>query len=362
MAYSTGSGDYNALMAAVLAHAIADGWTSTGGNWPISKGVVRGVDWSTRTLSVTDYLSGAGIGFTERIIDLAIGTSPANATANAVAGATSVMIRNMNFSITEWFIFSDPSEGDYIHVVTRFSNGYDADCYNHFSFGELNKGGMGHSGIAYATSSARRAYMGLIGTSGTNTVQSYDWNCGINNNFILPFSGRIGYPSNYDRWSTNTNTLVYIIDPTTPPVPAAGGWVQPNIVGNPISVLDTTAPDDATLPSYPGMLTDTTGYAFSMNFITGVCQAQPYSGGVSMGAFPLILLNSTGTSAQGMFVGVFPGVRLCTIDTYAPKDEISYGAETWKLFPLLKKTSWANMLQNGIVSSGETGLAYRKVV
>ena len=43
MTISTGSGDYNALMTAIVTHAITDGWTTSGGTWPISKGNVRGV-------------------------------------------------------------------------------------------------------------------------------------------------------------------------------------------------------------------------------------------------------------------------------------------------------------------------------
>lgn len=58
MAYSTGSGDYVALMAAVLAHAVADGWVEAGGigtGWPISSGIVNGVDWDSVTDTETDF-------------------------------------------------------------------------------------------------------------------------------------------------------------------------------------------------------------------------------------------------------------------------------------------------------------------
>lgn len=362
MTYSTGSGDYNALMAAVLAHAVTDGWTTSGGNWPISKGNVRGVAWSSRTVSVTDYLSGSSIPFTERIIDLAVGTSLANATANAAIPANCVQIRNMNWSSTEWFIFSDPANHNYIHVVTRFSNGYDADCFNHFSFGELNKGGMTYTGIAYASSHARRAYMGLLGSTSTNTNQSYDWNCGINGNWRGYLSGALGIQTNYNRQaSEGVNSLVFIIDPTVSPVPGAGGWLATNTVGTQDLLLDTTAPDTIGVSDVNGSRLGGTSLSFGMNFINGTANVQPYSGGVTMGAMPFILLNGIDQTAQGMFLGIFPGVRICTIDTYAARDEVSYGSDTWKLMPLLKKTDWSLMQQNGIISSGNTGYAYKKV-
>lgn len=362
MTYSTGSGDYNALMAAVLAHAVTDGWTTSGGNWPISKGNVRGVAWSSRTVSVTDYLSGGSIPFTERIIDLAIGTSLANATANAAIPANCVQIRNMNWSSTEWFIFSDPANYNYIHVVTRFSNGYDADCFNHFSFGELDKGGMTYTGIAYAASHGRRAYMALIASSSTNTSQSYDWNCGLNSNWRGHFSGRANTVSSWDRQpSAGINNLVFIVDPTVSPLPGAGGWQAADTVGDQTQVLDTTAPDDGGLTDVNGARLDTGSYSFGMNFVNGAANVQPYSGGVTMGALPFILLNGTDQSAQGMFLGIFPGVRICTLDTYAAKDEVTYGSDTWKLMPLLKKTDWSLMQQNRIISSGNTGYAYKKV-
>lgn len=362
MTYSTGSGDYNALMAAVLAHAVTDGWTTSGGNWPISKGNVRGVAWSSRTVAATDYLSGSAIGFTERIIDLAIGTSLANATANAAIPANCVQIRNMNWSSTEWFIFSDPANHNYIHVVTRFSNGYDADCFNHFSFGELDKGGMTYTGIAYAASHGRRAYMALIASSSTNTTQSYDWNCGVNANWDGHFSGRDGLGNSYYRQSgAGVNNLVFIVDPTVSPLPGAGGWQAVDAVGDQTLVLDTVCFDDNWSPDVNASRLDTSQAALSMNFINGAANVQPYSGGVTMGALPFILLNGTGPSAQGMFLGIFPGVRICTIDTYAAKDEVTYGSDTWKLMPLLKKTDWSLMQQNGIISSGNTGYAYKKV-
>lgn len=360
MTYSTGSGTYTALMAAVLAHAVTDGWTTSAGNWPISKGNVRGVDWSTRTLAATDYLSGAGLPITERIIDIAVGTSLANATANAASTLTSAAVRGMQYGITDWHIFSDPASGiDYIHVVCRFSNGYDADCYAHFSFGELNKGGMTYGSVAYAAASNRRPYVAIIPSGSTNTNQSYDWNCGVNCNWRMHFGGYLGAPSNYDRQTGNN--IVFIVNGTTNPLPGSGGWPLGNTVATQDVLLDTSSPNDVTLADVSVGPGNSSQYNFAMNFLATVCQAQPFSGGITLSGLPFIVLNNGTSTALAIMLGTFPGVRICSLKSFAAKEEVTFGADTWKLMPLLKKTDFSQMQQSSIVSSGETGFAYKKV-
>ena len=362
MAYSTGSGTYTDLMAAVLAHAIADGWTTTGGNWPISKGNVRGVDWQTTTRSVTDWTSGVGIALTERIIRLAIGTSMANATANAAALTTSVLIPCMNFSIVDWHIFSDPGVGkpDYIHVVARYSNGIFADIFNHFSFGEIDKTGMTYGGAAYVASHSRRGYAALQASGGTATLQSYDWNCANVANWNMHFSGSSrGLRGGQNRQSTNENNLLIILSPTNPPVPATGGWLQPDVLSTYGDLLDVLCFANDTVATYANLLTS--GYSAGMSSQPACLPAQPYTGGVSLQSIPAILMSGTLSTSPVMFIGVFPGVRLCTMETYNPREEITYASETWKLMPLLRKTPFAQQGQSLIVSSAEVGYAYKKV-
>lgn len=362
MTYSTGSGSYTDLMAAVLAHAVADGWTTTGGNWPISKGNVRGVDWQTTTRAVNDWTSGVAIPLTERIIRLAIGTSPANATANAAALTTSVLIPCMNFSIVDWHIFSDPGAGkpDYIHVVTRYSNGLFSDIFNHFSFGEIDKTGMTYGGAAYVASHSRRGYAALAASSGTATWQSYDWNCANVANWNMHFSGSSrGQRGGQNRQSTNENNLLIILSPTSPPVPATGGWLQPDVLGGYAELLDTLCFSNDTITNYVNLLTS--GYSAGMACQPACLPAQPYSGGVSLQSIPAILMSGTASTSPVMFIGVFPGVRLCTMETYNPRDEITYASDTWKLMPLLRKTPYAQQGQSLIISSAEVGYAYKKV-
>lgn len=358
MAYSTGSGTYLDLMAAVLAHAVADGWTTSGGTWPISKGKVRGVGWQTTTRAVSDFSSGTPVGFTERIIRLAIGTSPANATANAAALTTAVLIPCMNFAIVDWHIFSDPGVGkpDYIHVAARYSNGVFTDIFNQFSFGEIDKGGMTHGGAVFVASHARRGYPALAAGSGTATGQSYDWNCGDCPNWNMHFGGSGGRGGQNRQTVGAENSLLVILDPTPSAVPATGGWLQPDVLGGYSNILDVLCRDSNSVSSYTNLLTS--GYSIGMVAQPAVLPAQPYTGGVTMQSIPLILISGTNSA---MFLGVIPGVRVCSLNTYNPRDEITYAADTWKLIPLLRKTPPEQALQSLVVSSAEVGFAYKKV-
>ena len=363
MTYSTGSGTHTDLMAAVLAHAIADGWTTSGGNWPISKGNVRGVDWQTTTRSVTDYTSGSGVALTERIIRLAIGTSLADAISKAGALSTSVLIPCMNFAITDWHIFSDPGAGkpDYIHVVARYSNGINAEVFNHFSFGELDKGGMTYGSLAYAASHARRGYIAQIPEYYTQGSYSYDFNCANQPNWPMHFGGSSkGNRGGSNRQTSSEQNIQILINPTSSPVPATGGWLQPNILGSTDELLDALAASHINPVDLVDVLTENSG--LGMSSAPGSLIAQPYTGGVSFQSLPAILLSgSTANASPAMFLGVFPGVRLCSMQSYNPRDEITYASDTWKLMPLLRKTPVAQALISTIVSSSEVGYAYKKV-
>lgn len=358
MAYSTGSGTYLDLMAAVLAHAVADGWTTSGGTWPISKGKVRGVDWQNTTRASVDYSTGAPVAFTERIIRLAIGTSPANATANAASLTTSVLVACMNFSIVDWHIFSDPGVGkpDYIHVVARYSNGIFTDIFNQFSFGEVDKGGMTHGGAVFVASHARRGYPALAADSNTAGYLSYDWNCADNPNWNMHFGGGGARGGTNRQTAGSENNIFVILDPTPSATPATGGWLQSDVLGAYSNVFDVMTRDSYSLTSFTNLLTS--GYSIGMVAQPAALPAQPYTGGVTMQSIPLILISGTNSV---MFLGVIPGVRVCSLNTYNPRDEITYAADTWKLIPLLRKTPPEQVLQSLVVSSAEVGFAYKKV-
>lgn len=362
MPYSTGSGDYIALMNAILAFAIADGWTTTGGNWPISKGVVRGVDWTTFTQSEADFTALGGANRTARSIRLAVGTSPANATANAASNATSAIVNNMDRTFTSWHIFSDPGVGkpDYIHVALQFSNGLDPSCWTHFSFGEIDRNGMTHTGAAYASSSNMRAYINL--NSGAIDSQARDWNGGFNGRAALgPFTGTVGLASSPRYFNTPGNSLVVIIDPTVSPVPASG-WPAVNTVltrDNFLNMNSFSSDWGGTQQGRAIITSASSTKAFRYASMAMCARAQPYSGALSTAPFHLVLMNGTSNAARCIFLGTFPGVRATSLEDYGEGDEVTFAADTWKVFPFLVKKDFSTVT-TATVTTGPSGLAYKK--
>lgn len=356
MAYSTGSGAYTDLMAAVLAHAIADGWTEIGGGgsgWPIASpsGRVRGVDWITTTAVQADYtLGGDGLNKTQRFIRLGIGTDGATATANA---ATGPQIPNMAYSITQWWIFSDISQGEFIHVVYNFSNGVNADCYGHFSFGEIDKGGLTYGSIAYATSSDRRGYAASLdgGVSAPDASLGGDWN-------TINRTGNM-WAGNYGEVDDGWSSFSFMTHSTTAPhLNGSGGWPAwdtwhnsgnyfwaKNGRGFDSQIPNLTADQDA---SYVNM-------AWFPPFNT-------QTGFVGLGPIFMVMINGTTSTARNMFVGVAPNVRFCSVNGIAPGAELTIGSDTWVVFPVLRKTDWNELNVGRHITSGYTGYAYKKVV
>ncbi|UXO93749.1 hypothetical protein Pan1_34 [Pseudanabaena phage Pan1] len=364
MAYSTGSGDYNALMAAVLAHAVGDGWTTTAGNWPISKGNVRGVDWTTTTISDPDFTALGGANRTNRVIQIGVGTSPANATANAaLTGTSSARLPNMDRTFTNWWIFSDPGVGkpDYIHVVFQFSNGINPDCFGHFSFGELDRHGMSHGGIAYAAASPMRGYAASIQNTQDNGNSARDWNAGPYRRVLRHFTGRM---------STSFTTAYYLNNlamiaaaPSVFPASPAGFPAVDTLFSSDV-MLDTYSPTSGALSSFSRSTRSSAGvdndFALSTWFM--MCLPQPYSGAIALGPLPVLILNGTTNATNAVHIGSFPNVRLCSMEGYNPGDEVTFGAETWVVFPMLRKTEFAQWGVLGAITSATVGFAYKKVV
>jgi hypothetical protein len=361
MAYSTGSGDYNALMAAVLAHAVADGWLEAGGigtGWPISKGNVRGVDWSTFTISNTDFTNGGAFPKTTRWIRIAVGTSPANATANAGSTATSASFPNMEYTIDTWHIFSDPSIGDHINVVVQFSNGFDAAVFGHFSFGELNKHGMTYGGIAYASAHPCRGF-----AASNNGDQNFadDWHGGNYGAIYRHFTGRIGY--SYTNRLTYNN-FQYVISPTNSPFPALPIWPEADVSHDHSRLLDTYGPSESSFEMHTLSETSIGSVGTKMGISALVASSQPYSGGVSFMPLPILIANTTANSSTLRFinVGSAPNVRLCSLSTLLPGEEITYAGDTWQVFPMVCRKPMNTLGGSGVVTSGLLGFAYKKVI
>lgn len=354
MAYSTGSGDYIALMAAVLVHALADGWVETGGlatGWPISKGLVRGVDFTTYTASEDDLTEGGdGLTKTQRYIRLGLGTTGANATANAVSGAPEVA--NMAYTFIAWHIFSETAVNDHIHVVANFSNNATVDCWTHFSFGEVDAGGLTYGSVAYATGTARRAYAATTagGATVTDDSSGLDWN--TLNRAPWPFCGEYGASDN------GAGNLAIMIHGTTAPSPnAVGGypaWDTQINAGANVWAKTLRQNDIATFTLTP----DRDGPLCNSAMVDAPVAAV---GQISLLPMPVVLLNGELNSSRSRYLGVFPNVRVCNVEGVLAGQEFTFGSDVWKVFPMTRSTADSDLNVRYKVTSGRIGFAYKKV-
>lgn len=350
MAYSTGSGTFTALMAAVAVHAVTDGWTESDGlgtGFPLEINTTF-VDFDTYTASETDYTENAGGGaITSTYARLALGTSAANATTNAAS--VDCLIPNAGYTITAWHIFSDATgTPNYIHVVFQFSNGVNADVYQHFSFGEIDQQGMTHTGVSYAAVPMRRGYAAGIGSG----QSADDWNSINRGSF--PFAGAVG---ENDDGDTDTQ---YIVDGTTTGVDSAAGYPTADTVYTSGSLLwdaSRMGEDVEESLDYRG---GGAGWKPAWGGMNANSQ-MPFTGAITMSPFPFILCNGTGSGNSITWLGVFPDVRQCNMTNFAPGDEITYGSDTWKIFPWTRQTDNSFLNDAYLVTSGQAGLAYKKV-
>ena len=360
MAYSTGSGDYVALFAAILAHALGDGWTEAGGlgtGYPItSPGGASHFDYTTYTLSENNGTIGAGGGtLTARYARLGIGSSASNATTDA--GTTNTVVPNMHWTFSEWHIFSEPAVSDHIHVVVGFSNGPNADCYQNFSFGELDKQGLTYQGISYATAPRTRAY---ATTSASGNSSSRDWNYG-------PYleHGWCGFVGQGTGVRTTRANISFMTQSTTAPHPiAAGGWpAWDTVIGdgdNLWALSDGWWTVDSTTTYFTW--SNTPGYFAPINGDVQKATAPTETAQITLMPKFFLMINSTGTAGALRYMGAFPNVRRCSIKDANPGDEITFSGDTWKLFPILRKTDPSQIHVAWLVSSGYAGIAFKKVI
>lgn len=355
MAYSTGSGTYTDLMAAVLAHAVADGWVEAGGvgtGWPISKGNVRGINWTTTTATEADYtLNGDGLSKTQRYMKLGLGSTPAGATANAASGPA---CPNFAYTITQWWIFSDTSLNNHIHVVFRFSNGASSDVYSHFSFGEIDKGGLTYGSVAYVTCSDRRGYALDLGGGATSPDLNSGGSWNTLNRAGNSFAGQVGKVDN------GTAALDWMVHSTSAPLPnGTGGWPAWDTIiragANAWAFCSPRVGSNYYLPNFNPDL------ALTLCSNAWAFQAQNFSGQISLTPIPFIAINGSAGTSRMRWLGVFPNVRLCSLSNVNAEDEFTFGGDTWKVFPLLRKTVTADLNVSRKVTSGLAGIAFKKV-
>lgn len=350
MSYQTGSASSAAnLMDTLLTFAQAEGWSDVSGDWPISKGNCH-VHWSEVQQNFIDWDTGGGGNLLKDTIRMAIGTSlpgsvpspwydmPGTIVSSDTDGDAPFFFTNGTNSILAYHFFTVPAVADYIHVVIQIA----AELYQHFSFGNIDKRGLTHSGVGYVTAQAMTPFSDRSGSGGRHH-NLYDTYRG--------FTGHVGEASDATKFLS-----IHPIDVL--PV----GYIGNNTI----------------LPS--GRLFDTIGLRHGTQFVhnnDGIfpqnhtpwsladqSKPLPVSGDVPLYSMPIIIHQTTAQSLDNrcVYTGEFPGIRYCRMDGMQPGDEFTFGGDTWKVFPVLRLTEISNYNQPLVKSSGPMSFAYQKVV
>lgn len=356
MAYSTGSGTGADFLDAIISHAVADGWVEDGGvgtGFPIRKNGLF-INMGTFTVSVTDLTALASTARTVTLGSMGIGLNAADALTNRNNTTNRIRLFEFSYGVNEWHIFSDPG-GNYVHWSFRFANLFYPEVWSHGGFGFIDKEGMSHGGIGYGTSSDIPTYI----TSTSGNVRDYSsaqfgWPWG-NRQFRLEWTSSLNIARR-----ASTQYLIFAPQVTIP----STTYPQPGIV--------YFQGDRLALGMNPGVLVSpytslTSG--LSGNSGAGMCwigqgaRNNPFLGSLTLAPAPFVILpsNADDSSLVGMYAGSYPGVRACNIENISSGGEVSFMGDTWKIFPLFRRTDPTRLTNTDReFTSGTFGIAHRK--
>lgn len=335
MAYETGTLDGSATTASLLAalgvFAAADGWTvneSSTGYIRLTKGVC--------TVSLTENL-------TVTMNDTAGPSGNANAPDHCIEGrlgsytapqiiASSERVRTNDLTppfANYWFFSGGPEDPPYIHVVVQKASGR----FSNFSFGVLDKKGVGHTGGAF-----------LIGNR-------FNW----------------GFASTQINSNTNGSNVT------------ASGHYMFGSVNTPtsFSTLNLSAGDldaglviaDYSNASYTNgrfnpLFTPTTGFSmgsstsrwFGHFFHLG---PNPVNGVTPLLEIPVMRFTS---NSRLQYYGSMPNWRYCSMIGRDEAETVSFAGEEWMIFPFKRARPWTpEPIATRTVTSGPYGFAVKKV-
>ncbi|MBU65577.1 MAG: hypothetical protein CL858_09015 [Cupriavidus sp.] len=247
------------------------------------------------------------------------------------------LIGPLSTSLYAYHLFS---AGDYIHLVVEETPAR----FRHLSFGFINKYGD-FAGGQYLTSG--NPYESA-------TMSSYNFNTG---NHFVPF-GANGFSS------SRANLATYAQGITAMRADIDGWTVGWRAISH--GYWDSANLDAYGCATYANVTNNRAGYIGSgtQNSLNSLahdlayhCSPQSYNGLAPM--LPCYVgVNRTPYIGTWTLLGEFPDVRFLNIANFNPGDELTFGTDVWKIFPLWNKayTLGAEPI------SYDYGLAYRKVV
>jgi len=308
MAFETGaSSSANDLLDKLRIFAAANGWTvdangartdGTTGNFVVMR---RGT--AVYAVFFTDQGAGSSVD-PGPYIGCYTYPGPYNSGANAMAQAnktTGSLCNKMTGPFQAYYFFAS---GDYLHAVVEISPG----LFRHFGVGLLESAG------GVTTGAYNHALRWHYGTTEINSA--------VSQNHAVPFdsngsnSGWHGTDVRADSDGTVPRNVYVFDQAAADPNGGWAGWLGSNQhAGSPVHSLARVAPSTLT------------GRAVLLPLLVAVDRP---SGNVS-------------------FVGSPRDMRLTRIDNLAPGASVTIGADTWRVFPVVRK--------NGAVGT-ESSLAY----
>lgn len=333
MAFETGSAiDLEDLIAKISTFATANGWTedrrdNVAGVFGLSKNsMFISFKWHVAApnfLSIhqaTAVLPGSG-------------TEPGSVTGDSGNGYNTGAAHGSDANLStersvdlqddgpypSYYIFENDAGPAYLHIVVEVST----NQFQHFGIGELNKVGDGWTGGEYCY--GQRNFISTFWSRSEST-------------FLL--DGNFTDTSQVDERFAATIRMTGL-----PNQPAGSVWGQ--VWGNRTGVQpdDNAANPKAMVQGgfRSGPLTGAWGQ-FSGNKTTG------YVPMYSIGCFYVDTVNNF-----CYLMGWMPDVRGISIQSFAPKDEVTIGSDDWVIFPLAQRDI------NGGSNTATMGVAYKKV-
>lgn len=226
------------------------------------------------------------------------------------------------------WLFSGPGTGpDYCHCVIQTAG----DRYSHLSFGELDPLGMSTPDVGFLTA----IYYQFWPSGSANSP--------INSNH------------KFGHFAPNQALKAIHVNIQASTLPASGydsaGVYTDSSLTRTFTIGDH---DDDHYAASQGNFLD---------FFLPISN-QLTTGGTAMWPIPVFFKSTDSTTH--VFLGILPGVRLVDIANHTPGSELTFGSETWVVFPFKRKGLQDN-LNNGSDPQPEAntisyGLAYKKNV
>lgn len=365
MAYAVGSGATTAdFMDALRSFAAGLGWTvnrfdTTARRLYMEKDACH-ICFSWKSYNVTSYDSGSAQTIAEGIVQFALcasfgtgdayNTFPGVVSKDALSTSLSTMGGNyqslmsyMQGPFTQWFLFSD-DDGSYIHAIVQVA----ADRYRWLTFGNVDKGGLSHSGAAYAASDGGNYW---YRSSGSNEL-----------NYADPrYSASGRFDTTGTRFATNS-FQVFSIDalPSTFDNGVACGSYNYNSSTSTVNTLQHPL-RLSTNAWYSSIFPYKDSSSGGTELIDHVMASRgaDWNLNVPMLGLPLIVVNSANT--QACCIGAVPDFRAINLEGMSPQQEFNIGSDVWKVFPTLRQAPWSESRVLGNPTSGQYGWAIKKI-